>query len=115
MKKRVIAAVLLLVVVIIAAITFITTREGEVKSIYGTWALDETSYQFNVNRTGKLVLKSGEYDFTYEKDSNEISIDFKDEKITDSIFKYSFENDKLVLERGANKSVFIRVEDETKD
>ena len=115
MKKRVIAALLLLAVVIIAAVAFIMTRGSEPKSIYGTWSLDETSYQFNIDRTGKLILKSGEYDFTYEKDAKEISIDFKDDKITDSVFKYSFENDKLVLERGANKSVFIRVDNETSD
>ena len=62
-----------------------------------------TIYEFDNKGSGKMILPSSEYKFTYVSNNNKLYIDFESDKATDSDYEYSFENDKLIL-KGINST-----------
>ncbi|MBR2712117.1 MAG: helix-turn-helix domain-containing protein [Bacilli bacterium] len=54
------------------------------------------------------------YDFTYKIEDNSLSIDFKNEKSTDSKYKFHFEEENLIIEGTNGKFTFKKVEEKKK-
>ena len=72
--------------------------------LISTWTTDGiTIYEFDNKGSGKMILPSSEYKFTYVSNNNKLYIDFESDKATDSDYEYSFENDKLIL-KGINST-----------
>lgn len=64
----------------------------------GKWKFDEiTSYRFDADRTGALVLPDAQYAFTYQFKHSVVMIDYVDEDITDGIYRFERKGNTLVL------------------
>ena len=75
----------------------------------GTWVLDEvTAYRFDKDGTGALVLPDKEYPFRYRADDGTLTLDFEDEAVTDAVYQYRRERDRLILEAGQNQYILTR-------
>ena len=117
-KKIKIKRFILLIISIIAILflIFVIIKKPEEKekskTIIGTWTTDGvTNYQFNKNGTGILIVPLSEYEFTYKMEDDSLLIDFKNEKSTDSKYKFYFEDEKLILEGTNGKFTFKKVEE----
>ena len=117
-KKTKIKRFILLIISIIAILflIFVIIKKPEEKekskTIIGTWTTDGvTNYQFNKNGTGILIVPLSEYEFTYKMEDDSLLIDFKNEKSTDSKYKFYFEDEKLILEGTNGKFTFKKVEE----
>jgi len=75
----------------------------------GTWNLDGTTvYQFDGSGKGNMILPSNTYSFEYTitKDKNMVSIDFEDNRVTDCIYTYKVNKNKLVLSGSEGEESF---------
>jgi len=98
------------IIFIILLIVFLRYRTTINYIIIGTWTTDGvTVYEFNKNKTGKLILPLSEYDFDYEINDNRLHIEFKHNSI-DSDYIISFEDKKLILIEGKIRYVFTKKE-----
>ena len=120
-KKTKIKRFILLIISIIAILFLIFAiikkpeEKEKSKTIIGTWTTDGvTTYQFNKNNTGKLIVPLSEYEFTYKIEDDSLSIDFKNEKSIDSKYKFHFEKDNLILEGSNGKFIFKKVKEKKK-
>ena len=114
MKKKIIIMIVLIIIVICAIIALLLGLNKTKKpSIIGTWTTDGvTIYKFNKDNTGALIVSLGEYEFTYTIDDDTLEIDFKNERSEDAKYKYTFEDNKLILEGDNGKYTFIKKNDE---
>lgn len=82
-----------------------TGCKGEnVSELYGLWAIDSvTKYELNPDGTGALILPDEKYEFRYSAGSGKLEIDFLDETLTDSEYKYDIESETLTLISGKDK------------
>lgn len=93
-----VVAIALLVVLIIVVAKSCSTG-GDVLS--GTWALDgTTTYQFDGNGKGAMVLHVVSYDFTYTIDGNKLVIDYRNESVHDATYEFTVDGDTLTLVGG---------------
>ena len=77
--------------------------------IVGIWTTDNvTTYEFYKNNTGKLIVSLSEHEFKYSLKKNILYIDFENEKLEDSKYKYKFTNKKLILSNEKGEFKFIR-------
>ena len=75
----------------------------ELDELYGIWALDNhTKYEFDGLGTGELILSNDNYYFTYEIKKEVLSIDFSSSKAKDSVYKFSINNNLLILDSQDN-------------
>ena len=71
--------------------------------LVGKWEMDEvTSYAFNADGTGTMILPSATYEFTYTTQENELYIDFVYEGAKDARYIFRVEGKRLTLEGGNN-------------
>ncbi len=78
----------------------LTLTEGlTAEDIAGIWAIDEiTSYRFDVDGTGALLLPEHSYAFAFAVEDDELTIQFENENIKTAVFLVSLEDGILVLE-----------------
>ena len=68
------------------------------RRIAGTWNLDgTTTYEFDGNGTGAMVLPSISYDFTYMINGDRLVIDFANEILQDSTYTFLVEDGTLTM------------------
>ena len=97
-KRKLDIRKLLIFIIIIIGIVVLINNINKPKQIIGKWKLDDvTQYRFDKDKTGKLILPSTEYEFTYKIDSNRLSINFKNDSIKDSNYKYEVKDNTLNL------------------
>ena len=105
---KLILFIIILVLIIAMPILIITLRKEKNKFI-GTWTTDGvTTYKFNKDKTGVLILPLSEYEFIYSLKDNTIFIDFDNAKSEDSKYDYSFKDGKLILENENGKFIFTK-------
>ena len=98
MAKKLDIRKIIIFIIIIIGIAVLINNINKPKQIIGKWKLDDvTLYRFDKDKTGKLILPSTEYEFTYKIDSNRLSIDFKNDSIKDSNYKYEIKDNTLNL------------------
>ena len=69
--------------------------------ITGTWTLDGvTSYRFDGDGTGALLLPESEYAFTYRLEGEALTIDFESVRAHDGTYRAGMEGDRLILAGG---------------
>ena len=69
--------------------------------ITGTWTLDGvTSYRFDGDGTGALLLPELEYAFTYRLEGEALTIDFESVRAHDGTYRAGMEGDRLILAGG---------------
>ncbi|MGN0986949.1 MAG: DUF5640 domain-containing protein [Otoolea sp.] len=67
----------------------------------GIWTLDGvTSYQFDEDGDGALLLPEKKYGFTYTLDGDQLSIDFASKRASDGTYTVTMDGDRLILEGG---------------
>lgn len=104
MKPRIIG-IIILAVVMVAIIVSILIMQGSANKadLVGKWDIDGvTSYQFNDNGTGAMILPHTSYDFSYKIDGDNIAFDYYNEKVSDGTFSFKIDGDKLTLIGGNN-------------
>lgn len=73
----------------------------EANPLLGIWDMDGvTSYEFVDEQTGKLLLPSSEYEFSYKTDGDVLTIDFADERARDAVYQFSVQGDTMALTGG---------------
>ena len=96
------AAVLIVIVVVIVLI--VKGCSGRTDALAGTWDFDgTTTYEFDGNGTGAMVLPSISYDFTYTIDGNKLVIDYINESVHDSPYEFAVDGDILTMVGGEGK------------
>ena len=90
------AAVLIVIVVVIVLI--VKGCSGRTDVLAGTWDFDgTTTYSFDGEGSGAMVLPSISYDFTYKIDGNTLVIDYINESVHDSTYEFAVDGDALTL------------------
>ena len=70
------------------------------EDIAGIWTIDGiTSYRFNADGTGALVLPEHKYPFDFTLEGDEITLKFDSSKIRDVVFTVKPEGGTLILTR----------------
>lgn len=73
----------------------------EEPDLTGIWTLDGvTSYQFDEDGDGALLLPEKKYGFTYKLDGDQLFIDFASKRASDGTYTVTLEGDRLILEGG---------------
>ncbi|MCI7261784.1 MAG: DUF5640 domain-containing protein [Clostridiaceae bacterium] len=73
----------------------------EEPDLTGIWTLDGvTSYQFDEDGDGALLLPEKKYGFTYTLDGDQLSIDFASKRASDGTYTVTMDGDRLILEGG---------------
>ena len=68
--------------------------------ITGTWTVDGiTTYRFDENGKGELLLPEHTYPFDYTAEEEELTLEFDDERIKTAVFTFTVEDDMLILKR----------------
>lgn len=97
-QRRMIVIIAIFVVVLSLVTLLIVKSCNKADELKGTWDFDGvTVYQFDGKGNGSLNLPSNHYEFTYEINENEVSIDFKNDNANDVAYTFSLEKDKLTL------------------
>lgn len=83
--------------------------EEKLDELYGTWDLDNnTKYSFDGKGSGKLILSTDNYEFSYLIKDDILSIDFSINSAKDSKYKFSLKGDTLILNsQDNNKGEYI--------
>lgn len=90
------AAVLIVIVVVIVLI--VKGCSGRTDVLAGTWDFDgTTTYSFDGEGSGAMVLPSISYDFTYTIDGNKLIIDYINESVHDSPYEFAVDGDILTM------------------
>ena len=78
--------------------------------ISGTWTIDGiTTYRFEEDGTGALVLPEHEYIFSHTVEDNKLTLEFENIKIDPAVFTITLEGDTLTLvkEEDAGAAEFV--------
>ena len=98
MKKYIISIIIILVI-ILSIFIYSRNNKSQDNRFIGTWiSYGGTIYEFNKDNTGIMKLPLSEYKFKYKIDDNILIIDFENENAIDTEYKFSFDNNKLILE-----------------
>lgn len=93
------AAVLIVIVVVIVLI--VKGCSGRTDVLAGTWDFDgTTTYSFDGEGSGAMVLSSISYNFTYTIDGNKLVIDYINESVHDSPYEFAVDGDILIMVGG---------------
>ena len=91
--------VLILALIIISL--FKNDAGAQAKELKGTWIYSgNTSYTFNGRGKGSLDMIDVSLRFSYHVENGIISIDFEDNTVQDCQYRYSIDNDTLMLTGG---------------
>ena len=73
-----------------------------------------TTYKFESDNSGELILPLSTYKFDYKIEDNKLTISFVDKKPKTSKYEYTFEKDKLILNSEKGKFTFKKTKDKEK-
>lgn len=106
-KKKKAPILLIFIIVVFAVLLFFFFKLRSSKnSFVGTWQSEGgTIYEFKDNNEGIVKTTSAEHNFKYEIKENVISIDFEEERATDTDYKFSC--DKKRCEMTSDRGTFI--------
>ena len=84
--------------------------------ILGTWTIDGvTTYRFEKDGTGALILPENEYAFSYTAEEDELTLEFSTAKIGKTVFTAAVDGDTLTLikeeESGTAEFVLEKISD----
>ena len=85
-------------------------KETVPADIAGTWTIDGvTSYRFEEDGAGALVLPEHEYPFSFTVEDDALTLDFESSKINQAVFNITLEGDTLTLvkEEDAGAAKFV--------
>ncbi len=105
-RKRRRSKIWILAVVIAAIMLFVFIRVSWLSGdkLEGTWSIDEiTSYQFDGNGKGALVLPDKTYEFLYAIEEDQLRIDFINANARDFQYSFTIDGDYLILSGGEGK------------
>ena len=107
-KKKMI---IIVVVVVIIIIFLLGLFKGNKNPLVGKWTTDKgTVYEFNKDKTGKLSIAIGEYEYKYEIKKDKVFVDFDGENSIDTEFTFKIENGSLILESSNGKFTFKKID-----
>ena len=107
-KKKIIISVIVAIIIIIFLVCVF--RENK-NPLVGKWSTDKgTVYEFNKDKTGKLSIAIGEYEYKYEIKKNKVFVDFDGENSIDTEFTFKIEKGSLVLESSNGKFTFKKID-----
>lgn len=107
-NKVAILVPIIIIVLLIALVIFLLNRSNN--PLVGKWTNETpTTYQFDSDKTGKLIISTGEYNFEYEIKDDKVTVYFNSENSVDTEFKYKVDGDKLTLENGNGVWEFTKV------
>ncbi len=103
----VITAVLAAVIAGVVLICVSRSKSREAAVFRGTYYIDEyTAYEFNGKGAGAICLgETTRYDFTYKVKDGKITIDFKEDRITDASYSYTEKNGTITLLDGQSQYI----------
>lgn len=105
-KKKVL--IIGIIIIAIIAILLLISRITK-NSFLGTWITDGgTIYEFKEKNVGVMKTSLSEYKFTYKIKDDVLSIDFEEENVIDTNYKYSFENNKCILTSDRGNFTFTK-------
>ena len=108
-KKIIIMSILVVLGLILLVVLILGIKKPSKNDLVGTWTTDGvTIYKFNKDKTGELIVSLGSYEFTYKVTEGTLAIDFKEERLTDSEYTYTFEDNKLILKGDNGTFTFIK-------
>lgn len=100
-QRTVIVSLLALLFVVLIIVLICKGCSGRTDALAGTWDFDgTTTYEFDGNGTGAMVLPSISYDFTYTIDGNKLVIDYSNESVHDSTYEFTVDGDILTMVGG---------------
>lgn len=87
---------LFFLIVIVLAFMLLIPRGAD--PLKGTWACDAvTVYDFDGSGTGTLILPTVQYAFSYSIQEDQLHIDFIDERITDTVYTFTIQENTLTF------------------
>ena len=87
-----------LIVIVVLIVLIVKGCSGRTDVLAGTWDFDgTTTYEFDGNGTGAMVLPSISYDFTYMINGDRLVIDFANEILQDSTYTFLVEDGTLTM------------------
>lgn len=99
-QRSILASVLLAILILIIVLIF-KGCSGDTDVIAGKWDVDgTTSYEFDGDGKGALILPSTTYEFSYNINEDQLHIDYKDESVHDGSYTFTVDGDKLTLVGG---------------
>lgn len=99
-KKRMLPRVMVIIVFSLLIVTFISLNlsHGKADALKGMWSYDAvTVYNFDGKGNGELILPGAQYAFKYTLQDNTLHIDFEDDKVRDTEYTFSIEEEDLTL------------------
>ena len=100
-----------IVVFILIVFILLLVFKKDKDTIIGKWESEMgTIYEFNEDKTGKLILTSEEYPFTYKMGETVVFVDFENPKSIDTKFEYKFEDKKLILKNSNGSFTFTKID-----
>ena len=98
MIRRGIVGGVALAILILIIVLIVKGCSGGTDVIAGKWDVDGiTFYEFNGKGNGALILPNSTYGFTYEIETNQLIIDYKDDSLHDGSYTFEINGDKLTL------------------
>ncbi len=83
-----------------AAVPAEVPEKADEADITGTWTVDGiTTYRFDEDGEGKLILPEHEFSFDYTVEDDELTMEFEDTGINTAVFTFTVEDDTLILKR----------------
>lgn len=87
-----------LIVIVILIVLIVKGCSGRTDVLAGTWDFDgTTTYSFDGEGSGAMVLPSISYDFTYMINGDRLVIDFANEILQDSTYTFLVEDGTLTM------------------
>ena len=103
--RRSIAAGVALTILILIIVLITKGCSGGKKEIIGIWRLDNsTTYQFEKDGTGAMLLSNSQYEYTFKVKGENLHIDYQDDILVDGSYKFTVEGDTLILSGGEGTS-----------
>lgn len=103
-QRGILASVLLAILILIIVLIFKGCSGGE-SDIIGAWRLDNaTTYQFEKDGTGAMLLSNSRYEYTFEVKGENLHINYKDDILVDGSYTFTAEGDTLILTGGEGTS-----------
>lgn len=102
-------ALLIVIVILIVLVVLIFTKKNN--PLIGKWSNEkDTTYQFDKDYTGKLILSIGEYKYKYEINDDKLFVDFENDTSTDTEFTFKIEDEKLILTSNYGTFTFKKID-----
>ena len=107
-KKKLIPVLIIIVLIIVGIVIFLNIPKND--KLVGLWDSDgNTKYEFDGKGKGKILVPMAEYIFAYSIKGNTVSIDFVNEKATDTVYEFKVSGDKLELRNKSKTDSLLKL------